>query len=111
MSRARTSRGTVQRRQGEKEPWAKEAEEKKEEVTGRMRRTDNTGSFQPAHRGKVRLPPNCAFWAGAQAQSCLIDSASQRPVCAAVPKLISPNQPGTASTAEKPHETTPGDPF
>ncbi len=65
--------------------------------------SDNTGSFQPVRRGKVRLSPNCAFWAMAQAWGCLIDLPSKRPVCAAVPTLISPNQPTTAPTAEKPH--------
>lgn len=79
------------------------AEEQKEEVTGRPLYSDNTGSFQPGRWGKVKLPPNCAFWAVAQAWECLIDLPNKRPVCAAVPKLNPPHQPRTAPTAEKPH--------
>lgn len=71
--------------------------------TGPVLHSDNTGSFQPVHRSKVRLPPNCAFWAEAQTWGCLIDLPSKRPICAAVPELISLHQPTTAPTAEKPH--------
>ena len=77
--------------------------EKKEEVTGWALGSDNTGSFQPVHEGKVRLPPNCAFWALAQARGCLMDSPSKRATCAAVPEPISPNQP---TQLHKPHLPT-----
>lgn len=52
--------------------------------------SDNTGSFQPVHKSKVRLLPNCAFWAVAQARGCLTDLHGKRPVCAAVLELIPP---------------------
>lgn len=68
---------------------------REKEVTGPAVYRDNTSSFQPVCRGKVTLPSNCAFWAGAQ-------MLEKRPICATVPELISPGWHTTASSVLKP---------